>query len=124
MRQRLATIDSHRKRYPAGQLPKETTSLEAKNATPNPIQRYGNDRRLQVFHDLFETSPERKQVTNPRDLAFSKNTHQFAIFDGFAGRTQGLEHLPWTQLRGDRDGLHQSRKGFDPTLLVYPLIHQ
>src|SRR5579859_6456521 len=45
-------------------LPVEMAALETKDAAPDAVERYGDDRRLHILHDALKAAPERKHLAD------------------------------------------------------------
>src|SRR5947209_2934693 len=99
MRQSFAEVRRNRIWNSPRPLPNEALSFETEYASPDAIQRNRNNRRVHLLHDSLEPTPKRKHLANPRDLAFGKDANYLPVPDGFARRSQRLNHLAWPLLR-------------------------
>src|SRR5579872_673381 len=77
-RHRLTERNGHGVRNPPRPFPEEFAALKAEDAAPQTIEMYGNNRNVEVLHDLFEAALEGQHVARPADGAFSENANHVA----------------------------------------------
>src|SRR5579859_760101 len=87
-RHRFAEADGHGVGEIPWYLPEETAFLEAKNAAPHMVEADGNDRRIHIFHHPLETTSEREQLANARDLSLGEDADDVAVLDRLARGAQ------------------------------------
>jgi len=73
----------HRIRNLARKLPKKFATGKTENRSPNSINMHRDDRRLDSFHDSFQSAPERQHLSDPRHLPFGENAKQLAVLQSF-----------------------------------------
>ena len=100
------------------------TAPEAHRPAEHTVEGDGNDRRVHIFHDVFDAAPERQQLADARDLALGKNADDFTIADGIARLFQSGEQFAWPLFGRDRNGFPDFGEWFHPPFFVDTLEHQ
>src|ERR1051325_1979138 len=73
---------------------KKPAALERKNRSPKLINPDGNYRSVSVTRDQLEPPPQTQQCSSAFELAFGKQTHDFARLEFLGGRANRRVGMP------------------------------